>query len=594
MDRYEEFYPGDPMWSERVEQGSNSTGQGPLGMHMDRIGLNSDLLPGVTTITYRARYISYYVWAASKIIAEDSPETEQAFRGRIYEYDRLLALASVAHEEMGVSDLNHKRIVGSNNARDQFRRADEILNLDFSHIDNSSGGYGSTYGGPIETMGLMSDDDGTQYRTPTKEAEDLIKAFELVVGETSFDELLQQTEVQKNAIESLGEQICLCKVTEPDAPDLEPLRDIYLERGTARSSSKPSQPDKARGRSLELILYLAHLSSEYGVQFTRDSLFDMCYYNGIKAGNSVISVELPGVWESHATYWQVFRAHDYLSHTARALFMAWLAYLQRVGGGTREDFLNELQSEEVMNQLGDLIGIDNLNHETQLNTVVDNLWPNASSSAIVDSHSVNPVAIDHTLSEYAFDKKLRAVCNEVETDTDNKRFRHPENVDWASLYVHWLPLLLAMALRLSNLEANNNEAWDWVKKKGARENEPDDPTPFLFWMFVQENLQQHASLGCFIENFVENYLFRHPQHIWQSRYDSLSEYWFAPADGGILFGMGNEEFIRQHTYRAGGTSNRFGNAESILRDLALLHSEKNELTPAGDEIIEPLIGSESI
>lgn len=596
MDSDGGFQPGDPMWSERAEQGTGNTGQGPLGMRMDRVGLNSDLLPGITTITNRARYISYYVWASAKIIAEDSPDTKQAFHGRLYEYDRLLALASIAHGEMGSSDLNHKRIVGSDKAKAKFSRADEIIGLDFQHIDNSSGGYGSTYGGPLETMGLMSADGKTQYRTPTKEAEDLIKAFELVAEETSIDEVLRQREVPKKVIKSLGEAICLCQVTETEAPDLEPLRDIYLERGTTEESRKSRRPDKARGRSLSLILFLAYLSSEYSVGFSRDSLFDMCYYNEIRTENTPISVELSGVWDSHADYWQIFRAHDYLSYTARALFMTWLAYLQRVGGSTSANFLKELQSEEVLDQLSNLLDMNNLDKETRLDVVINNLWPNASSSAIVDSQTVNPVEIDHPMSEYALNKKLRSVCNEVETGTDDKQFRHPQNVNWTSVYVHWLPLLLTMALRLSNLVANDSEAWDWVKRKGKRNSEPDDPTPFSFWMLIQENLQQDASVGRFMEKFVNNYLFIHPQHIWQNRYDSISEYWFAPTGGGIMFGMGDEEFICQHTYTAAGTSSRFSNAENILRDLALLRpdSETNELTPAGRDIIEPLIGSESI
>lgn len=595
MERRGGFQLGDPLWSERASQESERGGQGPLGMQMDRIGLNSDLLPGITTITNRARYISFYVWAASRVTANNPPETKPEFKARMYEYDRLFALASVAHGEKKSSILNHKGIGGSNNCGDKYNCAHETIDLDFSHVDDSGGGYGSTYAGPLETMGLMVEDDGDQYRKPSKKAKELIEAFESVVGEHSVDDLLGQTEVSKDAIESFGEKICVCQLAEPDAPDLEPLRDVYLERGAVGESANSGEINGARGRSLELILYLAHLASEYDVQFTRSSLFDMCYYNEISNGNNVIAIELPDVWHPYGAYWQVLRAHDFLTYTARALLTAWLAYLQRVGGGTGEGFIRELQSEEVMDKMAELTGINGFNQETRLSTVVDNLWPHASSSAIVDTQSVNGVSINHSLSEYTLNKRLRSVCSKIETSPNDKRFITTENVNWTSLYVYWLPLLIGVCLRLSNLPANSSKAWDWVREKGERNDMGDDPTPYALWMSTKQSLQKDMSVGRFIGDFFEDYLLIRSQHLWEDRGYDLSEYWFIPADGSLLLGMSDQGFICQKTYLPTETSSRFSNTKKILRDLGLLRPDSGEsmLTPDGRRIIEPLIGCET-
>ena len=64
---------GDPVWTEKVEE--SEIVQDPLAIKRVTNRLLGDLLPGITTITPRARYIAHHAWAIWDIEQREDPET---------------------------------------------------------------------------------------------------------------------------------------------------------------------------------------------------------------------------------------------------------------------------------------------------------------------------------------------------------------------------------------------------------------------------------------------------------------------------------------------------------------------------------------
>ncbi|MBY8987734.1 MAG: hypothetical protein KGD61_04720 [Candidatus Lokiarchaeota archaeon] len=80
----------NPVWNKRIEKSDRALN--PLGMNRVTDKLLSELLPGITTVTPRARYYSFYVWAVQK--AGEKSQNLTQFKNRFYNIERLFMLCS--------------------------------------------------------------------------------------------------------------------------------------------------------------------------------------------------------------------------------------------------------------------------------------------------------------------------------------------------------------------------------------------------------------------------------------------------------------------------------------------------------------------
>ena len=151
----------------------------PLGALRPYTAIASTLLPGVTTITSRARYLSW-VCAGLRLLDElpDTPSGGRAGRTRrrrILAWERLVALATGTHamaKTTGPDDPSWQQLRGVSYVRRAV--AENVRSPDFTMLRNQAGVGGvGTYWVTLVAGGLVEDDSGAL----TPRGEDLADAF---------------------------------------------------------------------------------------------------------------------------------------------------------------------------------------------------------------------------------------------------------------------------------------------------------------------------------------------------------------------------------------------------------------------------------
>lgn len=111
----------DPVWNKFVKEYDRALD--PLGMNRLTDRLLNDLLLGITTVTPRARYYSFYLcylWAIEQIITNGWAHTAAQFKTTFTDLERAFMLSCVAHEEQSGKEngRDHNDINGSSKGWD--------------------------------------------------------------------------------------------------------------------------------------------------------------------------------------------------------------------------------------------------------------------------------------------------------------------------------------------------------------------------------------------------------------------------------------------------------------------------------------------
>lgn len=98
----------NPVWNKRIEESDRALD--PLGMNRVTDKLLSDLLPGITTVTPRARYYSFYVWAVQK--AGETARNLTQFENKFCDLERLFMLCCTGHERARARSFTAMNLLG--------------------------------------------------------------------------------------------------------------------------------------------------------------------------------------------------------------------------------------------------------------------------------------------------------------------------------------------------------------------------------------------------------------------------------------------------------------------------------------------------
>ena len=547
---------GDPRWTARDEESEGA--QDPLAMNRVTDRLLRALLPGITTISPRPRYIAHHLWALDNATKENNPESHAQLMQELYRRERILLLSGARHKQ---SDTNkqHTNIVGARTGNKLVAGEDESISLDFSFSSNRSGSYGRNYVGPLQKMGLVDTPDDNEFEEPTERGQLIADAYDTVAQSTNLPELASAERITYDQLDRIAPELCPCAVSTDTAPDREPLRDLYLGRD---SPEKFASQARDRRESLALILHIARLGNN-SVSLRPRSLVNACYYGIVLGDDGPVQADLPVELEETAARWKVLRAHDYFSYATEALLTSWLAYLKRTeeADASLEEFKQQAKSETVYERMEEHIDHPSLTSETQLSAVLSSTWPDATSTAFHDGAPVTPVSITHNASEYSLDEKLqRAVSNQ----------------DWTEVHATWPSLLLALSLRFVAPSGTDEAAWTWLRSQTK-----GDLSPVRFHDHLIVHLEKEYSLGDFIDWFIDQYLITRANEIAAGKSDGLSA-----SRGYFEQTTTGWRHVRDH--KPSHWSARFDSAVSVLRDLALLDpdSSKTALTPSGMELLQ--------
>ncbi|MDS0474358.1 hypothetical protein [Natrinema sp. 1APR25-10V2] len=551
--------PGDPFWTEKVEE--SDIAQDPLAMTRVTNRLLGDLLPGITTITPRARYIAHHTWAVWDTEQREDPETRAEFFEEIYRRERVLMLASVQHRQSSEDKpRNHTNIVGISTGTTVLDSDSDPIQLDFRFIRDRAGSYGQAYTGPMQTMGLTAADEGDPYRTVTKRGEELAEIYDDLMDSLDIREILTQDSISRETLRRIAPKLCLCSVCTPDAPDRSPLRDIYIPQ-----TIDPEWPrDKFCAQSLQLLLNLADHVDD-AAAFTSTAFVNAYYYGTVDTPDGLQAITVPSHLASQAARWQALRAHDYFGYAAEAVLESWLAFLdaQPQTDATIDQFKDHVTANAVYDQISTILDQD-VTRDTSLETILTALWPDTDASVLTGDTPGTVPPMQHPRREHAFDSRLQQAL---------------ETRAWEDVHAAWPGLILSIILRFAQATGETVEGWQWL-----RSHTETDLTPVRLYDDVRTHLAEDRTVAEFMTWFIQNYVIMRAEEVRQQKEHGTSTQfrgWFQRQDTGW-------EKIKDHTARH--WSARFNSAVSILRDLALLNPDPDSdtvaLTPTGRDVFE--------
>lgn len=198
----------DPLWT---ASGSWTMGRDPLGLQATSIRLYQQLVPGITNITNRLRYYSYYPWIIRLYERTEHSDSSSKWATFVRRADALYALASMVvdpdHSDgLGGWDwANGHRQDAAENGIDLGRFADDPKS-DSTYLQALRGTFGAAYAPTFIDLGLTT---ASSVPVTIGRGNELADAFAKSVGPAAefIQEALQTGHVRADELKLIGEAI---------------------------------------------------------------------------------------------------------------------------------------------------------------------------------------------------------------------------------------------------------------------------------------------------------------------------------------------------------------------------------------------------
>ncbi|WP_188643387.1 hypothetical protein [Tsuneonella deserti] len=247
--------PGFPQWTE-IGQDS---GLDPLGMQRPIEVLFQSLLPGISTITLRLRYYSFFTWALEAYAKTNGQADPRAFNVFHRRAETLLALVCArSGSELGVTGIDwaNRQLAqieggpGSNQVIDFEEAADPDTAPEGRYLRNKGGAFGAIYSTQMAEMGLVElADEEIGLPFCTSAALPLAQGFEEAIGDRA-SEFLRVLDSGKASIAELDDlSVFLPSKIEAGSTEQAGLAGALLGRLGPQSSG-----NAARRETLRLLL----------------------------------------------------------------------------------------------------------------------------------------------------------------------------------------------------------------------------------------------------------------------------------------------------------------------------------------------------
>ena len=324
-----------------VEPAKPIRGLDHLGVQAPCVALYSQLLPGITNVTDRARYYSFNPWLIRSFEMRYRDHSINEFQRVLRRAECLIALIAIRHARVvddGDEGRHGARMVGRSSLLRISENEESIILDDYAGLEgpgryfkNRLGGLGQYYIGPLRDLRVLDYTSGQNRSLPgydTVRGAALADAFGSGVPEDAFFNVLEGASFRWADLDAL-QGFCPCHLS-CNGPERDELLDLFFARSDRHRS--PESPN--RQASLALILDLVSRS-------TRPSGYP---WDGVFLA-SAYSQTLPDgrPWKVHPSLaraqggWATYELNELLSLALQALFAAVLRAVER-------DKLGRLQS----------------------------------------------------------------------------------------------------------------------------------------------------------------------------------------------------------------------------------------------------------
>lgn len=211
-----------PQWL----KSTHVTGLDQLGVQVISIALYGDLLPGLTNVTDRIRYYSFYPWLLHRYASDVKKLDETTWQDHLRRAEFLLALVGRLHHREDRE--GGEAIVGADQATKalaeieakpskvwRLSRWAAVANAGQkgSYFKNKNGGFGQYYRGQLASLGLITfADDSLGVKLAKGKGTEIAQICDSQKGRAEFWKAALSDKVTLKQIAAWGDCLCPCAV----------------------------------------------------------------------------------------------------------------------------------------------------------------------------------------------------------------------------------------------------------------------------------------------------------------------------------------------------------------------------------------------
>lgn len=328
----------DPFQTAWVKPPHQTGGLDHLGVQAPCIQIYGQLLPGITNVTDRARYYSFYPWLFCEFEKkgwQGKDELIPYFR----KADCLFSMIAIRHGQLTGHFADHAAAaVGSNTLTNIVRELEnkEFVRLsDYTHFNdndntryfkNPMGGLGQYYFGVLEELKIMSGNSFTDAQVIEETGGRIAKAMSESVPGAQFMEALESDNITADLLDDLS-SFCHCCLAKSEKENQ--LLISVLKGGCSAISGNIKAPESAdtefssaaRAKTLGLLILLSGICAKSNARLDVEAFRGITYSRHDFSGRPI---DFPEQLLDMVDHWQVYQRNEMLSVGMQGLFFALL------------------------------------------------------------------------------------------------------------------------------------------------------------------------------------------------------------------------------------------------------------------------------
>ena len=310
-----------------VKPPSQIGGLDHLAVQAPCINIYGRLLPGITNVTDRARYYSFYPWLIWSFDRHGFTKYGDEFKERFRRADCLFSLIAERHayHTGGEYEDHAGAMVGSNTLAPVARTLDNSPKLTLSdyslregakarYFKNTLGGLGQYYLGVLRVLGVLAGDTASGVKYTRQIGQVVAERMDSGVDGDLFLSIIESDVVTTQQIDALS-SMCPCQLHH-SVGEAELLGALFFARGLFHDLEA-----LPRRRTLQSILHLSNLLAGENAEISEATFRACAYSGGLPSGQSW---PIPNSLAQNRAKWSIYARNELLSVAVQGLFFALL------------------------------------------------------------------------------------------------------------------------------------------------------------------------------------------------------------------------------------------------------------------------------
>lgn len=312
-------YIRGPKWSASTV--NTIIGEDHLGIKYVAILVADYLQSGITSITPRARYWSFFTWVLHDFIQTQPSLSFNEFKKYLKRQEWYYILANIAEAQERGEDTS--QVMGVTKGLEVWNSSNVGCDCHYDYLKPSLGGY-NIYRNVMKIIGvtIQSDsDNGIELDRITPAGLRLAKSFETVIKDTRYYKEWRHREepVPKDVLLEYGKIAALSKLNTNTSADLPILRDLFMPGNSSDNL------EKLRYESLSYYLHIVKTCSRNNLDRGnwRYMMYDVYSVKGQDKQT------IPQEFTTVAKGWEIYQGRQMFTYSLEAMWFYVLELLSR-------------------------------------------------------------------------------------------------------------------------------------------------------------------------------------------------------------------------------------------------------------------------